>query len=118
MDILNLTETVAAISAEFHADSRFEDWYTKHKDTLGGFVGIWRYCGEAAIAFEAAWEDYPFEETEADWTDCVTAFAKFLLTQPPQTVEQFKDLAHREIELEIIDTLNLKAESMAERLCL
>ena len=48
--------TTAAVSAVFHQDDRYEAYYKKHADALGGFPGLWGLCVEAAAALDTVTE--------------------------------------------------------------
>jgi hypothetical protein len=43
----DLLECVAAVSADFHADARFAEWYERNAQTYDGCSGIWRMVSEA-----------------------------------------------------------------------
>lgn len=60
----NLLESVAAISAEFHKDERFDDVYQEHGRSVGGFPGFYELVIDAAIALEKA-----VKKEKAEWGD-------------------------------------------------
>lgn len=68
-----LLENTAAIAAEMHTgDHRFEKFYARYGERLGGFPGIWSLCVDMGEAFTAA-EDT--QDTQDDWIDSIVAFA-------------------------------------------
>lgn len=82
--------TVSAISAEFHADKRYQHFYDTHKDEVGGFPGLWNLCVDAAIVFLREAEGVEYEYIEAI-DQFVAEIYKF--NRVP-TNEEFRQMAH------------------------
>jgi len=107
-------ETVAALSAEFHANSLYEGWYTRHKEKLGGFPGIWNYVAEAGVIFDKIQSESRFEH-HVEWVDSVQSYALILLSNPPLTEAQREEQAVLLCEEILNETLISIAESRMER---
>lgn len=74
-------ENIAAISAVFHTDKRYEEFYNKYGPALDGFPGIWNMVSDAAIGFseaEMALQLNPettFEwGNQVEWIDMIDSF--------------------------------------------
>lgn len=63
-------ETIAAVSAVFHGDARWEQFYDTHGEYLDGFPGIWRYCREAGNVLSSVYTD----ADDSPWIETVDAF--------------------------------------------
>ncbi len=77
--LVSATENTAAISAQIHASEEFRDFYNKNADTLQGFVGIWRLCGEAGIIFTEIEHELDEKWECGNWIDAVEAFGDRIL---------------------------------------
>ena len=63
METSDYGENVAAISAIIHQNTKaYQEAYDKVADDVGGFVGIWSICAEAAKAFTE--EESPYTAGE------------------------------------------------------
>lgn len=81
--ITQLDDNIAAVSAEFHAiKERYEEFYARFGEGLGGFPGIWHYCAELGAAFDHAENEFLDqnprlkEEGNYVWIDSVTEFVE------------------------------------------
>lgn len=75
----NYGENVAAISAIVHQNPEaYQEAYEKVADDVGGFVGIWSICAEAAKVFTK--EESPYTAGEDFyWIEAVENFADKIL---------------------------------------
>jgi hypothetical protein len=93
----SLAETAVAISASFHTDGRYREFYGKSGGKYGGFTGIWIMVATAAEIFERASKEIGNEVwMEYDFVASVDAVAGFLYDHgcPPllkQCVDLIKD---------------------------
>lgn len=69
-------ETVAAIVASLYESGEYQHIYDTLNDKVGGFVGIWSICADAARIFhETALSTVPPGEDWSFWIDSVEGYA-------------------------------------------
>jgi len=72
-EIESLKENIAAITATFCQDNRYQTFYSNNCDAISGCVGVWRYCVDAAEAFTAV-EHGLHVHWDGEWIDAVDKF--------------------------------------------
>lgn len=66
----SLKENISAISASFHSDRRYEEFYSRFGERLDGFPGIWNYCVRLAEAFGRA-EQALHIDWDGEWIQAI-----------------------------------------------
>lgn len=77
----NLAATAAALSACFHQDSRYREFYDTRGERFRGFLGIWELVGRVAVIF--AEEEFNYRRAHPthqwqDWSLAVGRMADFV----------------------------------------
>ena len=70
-----LVENAVAISAQFHTDRRYQEFYDAMAEKLSGFPGIYRFIGELAEALTK--QEAKIEE--GYWPETVDAVAEIAI---------------------------------------
>lgn len=69
---LRAAHSVAAVSAEFHSDDRYGEFYGRHAHYLGGFPGVWHVIGLAGIELEKKFVgQVEFIDLVTELVDCI-----------------------------------------------
>jgi hypothetical protein len=82
----SLVQNVAAISADFHTHTRYDEFYELGCDSMGGFVGIYDICIEMAQAL-TDWEDdnggafVAYDDAGLNWIEVVTQYVDTVMAQ-------------------------------------
>ncbi len=73
-------ENVAAIAAIVHEDKNvYENIYNNLPQKIGGFVGIWSICADAAAVFSEQ-ENLLSAREDFDWIRAIESYAKGIIT--------------------------------------
>lgn len=78
-------ESIAAVTAVFMQDDRYRDFYEEHGEALGGFPGLWTFCGVAGDAFARMERG---TEWDGQYIEAIDLFVDMLYKYGPHTSVQ------------------------------
>ncbi len=77
-DVKSYGENVAAITAHIHENKdQYDKLYALIADKVGGFVGIWSMCADAAFVFSEEEKPYTAGE-DFYWIEAIEGYAQSL----------------------------------------
>jgi hypothetical protein len=111
IDLGEICENVAAISADFHTNANYDAIYESRGEEIGGFPGFWTLCSDAGIAFTAAQRHLNASYEQFEWIEAVDRFSdriahELWVGDPIPDTEMLVDLATQSIKFEIFNKGN------------
>jgi len=91
---------VAAVSAVFHQDSRYQKFYDDYGPLLGGFPGLWGLCRDAGLALDGVLSHH--EDSTYDYIDTVDLFVDLIYNEEPD--EELPDHILTELANHAVET--------------
>jgi|HubBroStandDraft_3_1064219.scaffolds.fasta_scaffold401997_1 hypothetical protein len=92
-------EAMVAISGEFHSNrSRYQKFYDRHCDDVGGFPGVWRVLIDAIRVFEFTSDFYGVAGEDFDWIGATEGFATILQEADSLTAKDYARMAHEALK--------------------
>ena len=80
-EVLGLAENIAAVACAI--GQNWEDIYSKNKDYIGGYPGIWSYAAAAGIAFDDVEASFRLDgnaiNPSYEWIDAVNRYADIVV---------------------------------------
>lgn len=89
------TYNAAALSAEFHTDARYAEFYDKYGEHLGGFPGIWSTIADIADVLSAVGARI---EWNGDFPSVISALNELIYAKDDWGVTEYESTCRNDFE--------------------
>ena len=107
-----VSQNVAAVSANFHQSALYQEAYTSRSEEVGGFPGFWILCAEAGVAFTNIATSFAAWGQDFEWLYAIDKFSDRVMHEvwigdPIPDVQMLEEFANDAIVSGITETIRL-----------